>query len=223
MKDLMKVILGLALWFTLMAFIFFPKETSALFESRERTFDLHFQIELKGQKTVEEQLFILKSANTGDRCVFHLKGVGGNANTMRTLINAIHATKCTTIMKVEDDVYSAWSEIAISGQYLIVAPGKMLMFHGVQFADEYGGPGTDRYTAEGKAMEKDLNGFLVWVMAPFFTDKELAYILEDHKREIHVEGPTMVCRFEAAKAGQPLSICGNLGITAWSYDSNSVS
>ncbi len=171
---------------------------------------------LEDEKDYPQVFFVLKYAQEGDICIFHLNGLGGNAETMLTLINAMHTTHCFVVAKVDGDVYSAYAFIAVAGDALDVAPGKFLMFHGVQI----GGDEQDKYrnSPAGQRSIAEFNLKMAAIAEPFLTKKELAFILQNYHNELYVMGPTMSCRFNAVHTGVSIDRCADLASSILTTD-----
>lgn len=93
------------------------------------TYNIRLPGELGNIDTINNILIILDSASKHDIVVFHIKGYGGDVDTLLTLINNIKLSKAAIIMSVEGPTYSAYSVLATQGDELKMSKYSFLHFH----------------------------------------------------------------------------------------------
>ena len=112
----------------------------------------------------------------------HLSNYGGCCDSAATIVNAIKDCKGTVNVIVTAPSYSAATDIALSGDSLVLKPYSFLMFH--NYSDEVGGKGGElkarlaNQDRQAQVMMRDL-------YSPFLTKKEINDIVNDKDVYVH--------------------------------------
>lgn len=92
-------------------------------------YDVNLGEELKGIETIQPVLTMLQNAGRFDTVTFHIKGAGGDVDSLLALLNSMASTKAHILLSVEGNAASAYASLATSGYPLVMSKNAFLMFH----------------------------------------------------------------------------------------------
>lgn len=94
------------------------------------TYNINLGNTLQDADTIQPVLTVLNTANHLDTVVFHIKGYGGDVDSLFALQNAMALSKAKIILSVEGNSSSAYAALATTPGYkLIMSKNAFLMFH----------------------------------------------------------------------------------------------
>ena len=162
-----------------------------------------------GDKVLEDSfaysdlIMLLNDVTSTDIVIIQLGNMGGSCHTGVRLIHAIQECEGFVQVKVTGNCYSMGAMIALSGNYLSMAPMTALMFHNYS-GGEYGKAAEMRLAVS--EFDDHFNKFFEHVCAPFLTPKEINNIKNDRDVYVHAWDKDLAERIERHFPDLPVTV-----------------
>ncbi len=141
----------------------------------------------------KELLAAYKEAQQGDSIELKINCSGGDSSVGMMIIQAMQSSQAVTVCNVVYPSHSMGALIAISGDYLVMQPHSLIMFH--TYSCMTGGKSSD-LIKDVFYMDKALRGMSDELCTPFLTKAELKRINNGEDFYVTADDPTLPARLK---------------------------